>query len=299
MRGFSTQASAPTTSITPLGYLAPFLTIVLWAINTVVTKSAAGVIDPASIALYRWVMAFLVVTPFVVGPAWRHRAIFRAHWWRLAILGALGMAIYQGIAYAAASSTTAINMGVIIALMPLMTALLASAFSAEPLTSRRILGTLISLAGLVILTTAGDPMELMRGGLHIGDLLMLIACLSNSLYNVLIKRWVIPLPIWQQLYGQMIFAILVIVPFWLVSPMSPITAANLPLILFAVFGASIAAPFFWVTGVKALGAARATLFINLLPVIVALLAWSLLGEALHAYHAVGGVIALIGVAIAL
>lgn len=299
MRIFPRLANASTAPAALLPYLALFLTIVLWAINTVVTKSAAGVIDPASIALYRWVMAFGVVAPFVAGPAWRNRTIFRTHWWRLAILGALGMAIYQGIAYAAARSTTAINMGVILALMPLMTALLASAFSAEPLTWPRILGTLVSLVGLVILTTAGDPMELLRGGLHIGDLLMLAACLSGSLYNVLIKRWVIPLPIWQQLYGQMVFAILVIVPFWLTSPMAPITAANLPLIVLAVFTASLTAPFLWMTGVKALGAARATIFINLLPVVVALLAWTLLGEALHGYHAVGGVIALIGVAIAL
>lgn len=282
-----------------LGLAAPFLTIVLWAINTIVTKSAAGVIDPASIALYRWVLAFLILTPFVIRGVWQRRAIVIANAWRLAILGALGMAGYQGLAYAAAKSTTAINMGVIIALMPLMTTLLASVISAERLTVLRVLGTLVSLAGLVILTTAGDPVELIRSGLHAGDVLMLVACFANALYGVLIRRWAIPLATWQQLYGQMIFAILVLVPFWIVSPMTPPNGANLPLILFAVFGASIAAPYLWVTGVKELGAARATLFMNLLPPIVALLAWWWLGEALYAYHAVGGLIALIGVAVAL
>lgn len=283
-----------------LALLAPLATVVLWSGNTIVTKSASGLIEPASIAFYRWVFAFVVLTPFLGRAVWMQRAVVRRHWARLATLGILGMAVYQGLAYEAARTTSAVNMGVIVALMPLMAVLLASAMSGEGLRARTLVGALLSLVGLVILVTAGDPVQLVRGGVHIGDGLMIVAVFSNALYGVLLKRWsAIGLTIWQQLYCQIAFGTLFILPFWLLTPASPITAQNLPLILFAAIAASIAAPFFWVTGVKALGAARATLFINLLPVIVALLAWSLLGEALHAYHAVGGVIALIGVAIAL
>ena len=86
---------------------------------------------------------------------------------------------------------------------------------------------------------------------------------------------------------------------WASVTKSPVTATNLPLILYAGVAASLLAPFCWITGVRRIGAARASLFLNLLPVIVAVLAYFVLGEHLQVYHVVGGAVALIGVAIAL
>lgn len=292
----STQKAASPLS---LALLFPFATILLWSANTIVTKSAATVIEPASIALYRWALAFLVLTPFVGKGVWSARAIIAGHWPKLALLGVLGMASYQGLAYEAAKTTSAINMGIIIALMPLMTVLLANSLSGERLTARRVLAALISLAGLVVLLTRGSPAEIFSHGLHIGDALMLMACFSNALYGVLLRRFAIPLPTWQQLYAQIFFGVLAIAPFWIFGPKSPVTAANAPLILFATVFASLLAPVLWIEGVRRLGAARATLFINLLPPVVALMAWTLLGEQLYSYHVIGGLVALAGVALGL
>ena len=279
--------------------LAPLWAVLIWTGNTLVTKAAAAVIAPSSIAFYRWLLAFLVLTPFLGRAAWKQRALLAQHWRELALLGGLGMGAYQGMAYVAAKSTTAINMGVIVALMPLVSALLANAMSTEAMSKRTIAGALISLAGLVILTTQGRPLALLRGDIHGGDLLMLVAVTSNALYGVLVKRWALPLSTWQQLYAQIGCGVLLIAPFWIAGPMSPITQANAPLVHYAAIPASIGAPFFWMTGIKRLGAARAALFMNLLPVFVALAAWGLLGEPLHAYHAVGGAVALLGVALGL
>jgi drug/metabolite transporter (DMT)-like permease len=110
---------------------------------------------------------------------------------------------------------------------------------------------------------------------------------------------VLPLTSWQQLYVQIGFGTLFILPFWVSSPISPPTAANLPLIFYAAIAASLLAPVCWIAGIRRLGAARATLFLNLLPPIVALLAWGVLGEEVHFFHLVGGAVALVGVAIAL
>jgi drug/metabolite transporter (DMT)-like permease len=52
-------------------------------------------------------------------------------------------------------------------------------------------------------------------------------------------------------------------------------------------------------GIHRLGASRTALFINLVPVLVAVLAWAILGEQLHGYHAIGGGLALLGVGIGL
>lgn len=273
----------------------PLLAVLIWTGNTLVTKLASAVIEPAAITLYRWLLAGLVLTPFLLRAVWRQRAIVMAHWHKLAFLGLLGMGMYQGLAYEAAKTTSAINMGVVVALMPLLSALLASFFAGEALTVSRIGGAGLSLAGLVFLSTRGHPGELLQGATHGGDALMLIAVASNALYGVLLKRWAVPLSTWQQLYVQIGFGVLLLLPFWWLAPASPITAQNLPLILYAGIPASIGSPFFWMTGIKRIGPARASLFMNLLPIFVALAAFTLLGEQLHDYHAIGGLLALAGV----
>jgi drug/metabolite transporter (DMT)-like permease len=278
-------------------YLLPLLAVCIWSGNTIVTKAASTAIEPAAIAFYRWVLAVLVMTPFLARAAWRQRAAIAADWnWaRLLLLGALGMAMYQGLAYEAAHSTSAVNMGVTVALMPLISACLSSLLSGERLSTARIAGGLVSLLGLIVLSTHGAPGKLFSGGLHTGDALMLIAVASNALYGVLLKRWSLPLTTWTQLYVQAIFGSLILLPFWLAAPASPLTAQNLPMVLYAGLLASIGAPFLWMNAIKHLGAPRSALFANLLPLLVALAAWALLGEQLHAYHALAGALVLAGV----
>lgn len=294
--GKSIESGAP---LTLAAALAPLATVLIWSGNVVVTEAAFGVIAPGSIAFYRWLIAFLVLLPFVAKTAWQNRAVAARHWLKLAVLGALGMVVYQSLAYEAAKTTTAVNMGVMLALMPLMSALLASLLAAERLSLNRVAGGLVSLAGLAYLTSHGEPATLLTGGFHIGDGLMLIAIAANSLYGVLLRRWTIPLTMWLQLFWQIAFATLLLVPVWLMGTISPITTANLPLILYAAIPTSLIAPLCWMTAIRQLGAARTALFINLLPVVVAILAWAILKEQLHAYHAIGGALALIGVGIGL
>lgn len=288
-----------TRSPATIGIVACLATALIWSGNTIVTKAAAGVIAPGSIAFYRWLLALLILAPFVGPAAWRNRAVAFRHGKHLAALGALGMVIYQSLAYKAAETTSAVNMGVIQALMPLFATFLASALAAERLTAVRVVGGLLSLAGLAYLTSRGDPAALLDGGFHLGDGLMLIAVLSNALYGVMVKRWSLPLPLWQQLFWQILFSTLMLIPVWLAGPVSPITTANLPLILYAAIPTSLVAPLCWIVGIQRLGSGRTALFINLVPVVVAVLAWWLLREALHGYHLIGGIIALVGVALGL
>jgi drug/metabolite transporter (DMT)-like permease len=275
--------------------LAPLGAILIWSGNTIVTKAASASIDPATITFARWLLAFVLLLPWTAAGLWRSRAVVRVHWRRLAMLGGLGMVTYQGLAYEAARTASATDMGIIQALMPLMAVLLATVLAAEGLSARRLAGVLLSLAGVIYMATQGNPALLLESRSSIGDGLMLIAVLANALYGVLLRRWSIPLPTWQQLQVQIAFATLITLPFWLAGPMTPISTVNAPLVLYAGSFASLAAPFCWLTAVRHYGAARSSLFMNLLPPMVALLAWTLLGETLHVFHAVGGIVVLLGV----
>ena len=101
-------------------YAYPLLAIFIWAGNTVVNKLAVGSIFPAEIGFYRWLLAALLFTPFMLKPVLANWALIRPNLGKIFILGVLGMAVYQSLAYYAATLTSATNMGIILSLMPLM-----------------------------------------------------------------------------------------------------------------------------------------------------------------------------------
>jgi len=70
-------------------FLFPLLAILIWAANTVVSKAAAGVLDPAAISFYRWVIAALALSPFCLPQLWRRRADIRPWLGKLLVLSLL------------------------------------------------------------------------------------------------------------------------------------------------------------------------------------------------------------------
>ncbi|MFH8135172.1 DMT family transporter [Pantoea osteomyelitidis] len=279
-------------------FLFPLFAVLIWSVNAIVSKVSANAIDPAAISFYRWLLALLALTPFVLPGVWRNRQQIKAQWWRLLILGLLGMVLYQSLAYYAAHSVTALFMGILNALIPLLTVLLSLVILRLAPTLGILVGGVVSFAGLVWLVSQGNLQQLLSHGLGRGELMMLAASTSYALYGVLTKRWSLPLPNWQSLYVQILFGVLLLTPGFLLAPSVQLNRENIPLVLFAGIPASIIAPFLWIQGVQRLGASTASIFMNLVPVFTAIIAVLFLHEQLHSYHWIGGGLTLAGVIVA-
>ncbi len=150
-------------------YLFPLLAVFIWAGNTVVSKLAVGIIQPAEIGFFRWLLVGLALTPFMLGPVLRNRRYILANLGKFVVLGLLGMAVYQSLAYYAAALTSATNMGIILSLMPLMSLGLASSILAHRLNAGALLGALVSLAGVVLVISQGHLGALLEHGVNLGD----------------------------------------------------------------------------------------------------------------------------------
>lgn len=221
----------------------PLLAVMIWSVNAIVSKVSAGAIDPAAIAFYRWVLALLTLTPFILPGMWRNCQQIKQVWWKLLILGLLGMVLYQSLAYYAAHSVSALFMGILNALIPLLTVLISVVLLRLAPTLGILLGSLLSFGGLVWLVSQGNPQQLLSHGLGRGELMMFAASTSYALYGVLTKRWSIMLPNWQSLYVQIIFGVLLLLPGFLLAKDVSLNVHNIPLVLFAGIPASIIAPF--------------------------------------------------------
>lgn len=279
-------------------YAFPIAAVLLWGGNAVVTKASAGVIGAAEIAFLRWLVAAMLLLPLALPTLRTQWAEVRANLAKQAMLGLLGSALFPTLMYLAAAHTSAINMGVIQALMPVMALGLAMALFGQRFSPVVWIGALTSLLGVAVVVTQGDPARLIAQGINPGDAIMLAATGCFALYSTLVRKWRSDLPEVASLFLQALSAAIVLAVPFATSPRTGINAANLPILLYAAVLASIAAPLLWMGGIVRIGPARAANFFNGLPVIAAVFAVIFLGERITPAMFPGAVLVIGGVMLA-
>ncbi|WP_136248276.1 DMT family transporter [Halomonas borealis] len=282
----------------PFVFLLPLGAVLIWSGNMTVNQLSVDAIAPSSIAFLRWLLALAVMTPFVAPAAWQYRDTLRREWPKLATLGLLGMGLWQGLAYMAAETTSATNMGILAAMVPLITVLLSALILRETPSLGSIGGGLLALGGVSVLLGRGDPLSLLELSVAGGDALMMVAATCYALYGVMLRRWTLDLPPWVLLYAQVVCAVIWLLPPYLAGPMTPVGGDNIGLILYAGIPASIVTTYLWMHAIRRIGANRASIFINLMPLFSALIAMLVLDESVARFHLLGGALILAGVLMA-
>jgi drug/metabolite transporter (DMT)-like permease len=193
--------------------------------------------------------------------------------------------------------TTASRTGWIIAVTPLVLALLASRWLGEATGPRLWAGIATASAGLLLLVSEGRVSGL--GGIRgFGDFLVLLSTLTWAFYTLatrdlsrtrepLAVAFVVSLPL--ALVGAALAVSGGGLATWKEMPQSGVGA----LLFLGVLGTL--AQWFWQIGIARIGAARAGLFLYLEPLVTTALAVPLLGERLGSVALAGGLLVLAGV----
>ncbi len=178
---------------------------------------------------------------------------------------------------------------VIISIVPLLVPVLAYFMINEKLSIKNIVGIVISFLG-VLLVIMNNNYEF-RASLK-GVLLMLLSVIGAVFYSVLLKKLTdkynpFTLISWQNGIGAIMFLPLVLiydVKDWNSSMLT--YKAAIPILELAVFASSMAF-LLYTNGVRKLGAVKANIFTNLIPVITAFFSFLLLNEKLMFHNLIG------------
>lgn len=270
-------------------YIFLLLTTLFWGGNAVAGKLAVGHVSPLLLNLARWGFAFAVL--YVLG-----RRQLQADWPAirpklplLATLGTLGFTVFNVALYSALNYTSAVNASVEQAGIPMLIFMLNFVLFRLAASTGQIIGFLMSVAGVALTASHGDPMRLIELDVNFGDALMIVACLVYGLYTVALRFK--PDVHWMSLMTVLTGAATVsavpfaVAEFALGSGIVP-DAPGWAIIAYTAVFPSILAQIFYIRGVELIGANRAGLFINLVPVFGTLLSIAMLGEDFHAYHAI-------------
>ncbi len=272
---------------------AAFLTIsaACWGGNIFIGRLVHAEVPPVGLSFWRWVLALALLLPFAWPKLRRDWPEIRRNWRKLALLGFFGMAAFHTALYLSVNYTTATNAALLVAICPVLVPVLSWALYREPITGRIVLATAISLVGVAVVVTRGDLGQLRSLSFNTGDLTMLAAVLFWSLYTVLVKRRPPGLHPQSLLAATMMMALVFLLPVYLLEAAAframPVTQESLLTVAYVVVFASLLAFFCFNRGIEVLGPNTGGLFMHLVPVFAALLAFVFLGERLEAFHAVG------------
>lgn len=282
-------------------YICLAVAALCWGGNTVAGKLAIGHVSPMMLTSIRWCLATLLVAAISVPQLRRDWPIVRKNLPLLFFYGIVGYTLFNAMLYSAVKYTTAINVAIEQAGIPMLIFLLNFIFFRTGVSLAQIVGFAMTLLGVALTAAHGDLATLLELGLNRGDGLMLVAVAAYSVYTIFL-RWKPPLD-WRTLMavpalGAMLSALPLLA--WETSngeARLPDGAGWLIAIYTAIF-ASLMAQVFYIKGVEWIGANRAALFINLVPVFGTLLSVLLLGERLQLFHVIALALALGGIAIA-
>jgi drug/metabolite transporter (DMT)-like permease len=281
--------------LTPRLTLMLTLPPLLWAGNAVVGRMMAGSVPPLLLNAMRWALVLVLLLPL----AWRllARPTLLRHWGYLALTGILGMGCYNALQYQALRSSTALNVTLITASMPVWMLAVGALFYRVPPTRPQLWGALLSLLGVACVITHGQPARLAQLHFLPGDLLMLLAILSWALYSWMLARPPASLqgehkPAWnwaETMMSQLVFGLLFagssagLEQLWTEQALhwGP---GLLWALAYVAIGPSLIAYRCWGQGVAEAGPATAAFFVNLTPLFAALMSAALLGEWPAWYH---------------
>lgn len=282
-------------------YLLLALTTLFWGGNSIAGKWAVGHASPMILVSFRWMTLLVLLYLFNRKQIAADWPVMRARLGYLLVQGALGFTVFSVALYYALVYTTAINASILQGSMPLFVFAASFVLFSSRISRAQALGFACSFIGVIVIAVRGEWGNLLSLSINFGDALMFVAVLAYGIYTAALRSK--PRMHWTSLmFILCLGATLSSLPMLAFEAMQGKTI--LPdrqgwlAILYIIIFPSLLSQVFYIRAVELIGANRAGLFINLLPVWGALLAITLVGEDFHAYHATALAMILLGIGFA-
>lgn len=283
----------------PAVYVKLVLSMAIWGGTWVSGRIVAGAMEPFSAAFLRFLVASVFLAFLTMRVEKRLPRLRREHVLQAVLLGLTGVFAYNVFFFSGLKTVPAGKASLIIACIPAIMALFSCLFLGERLGPARAVGIPLSLAGVFVIISRGDPAALLSGGLGRGELFIFGCVAAWTAYSLLGKRAMAAMSPLNAVTWACFFGCLMLLPGALAEGLAgsagsirPLVWGNLLFLGIMATGLSFA---WYYEGIKAIGASRAGVFINLVPVAAIGLGVLILGETVTWTLATGGAMVIGGV----
>jgi drug/metabolite transporter (DMT)-like permease len=279
------------------GHLAAFFTIFVWGITFISTKLLLVPFTPLEILFFRLilaVMALFIVSPPRLGKI--DRSALRDEW-KPIVAGLCGVTLFFIFQNIALTFTLAANVGVLVSVAPLFTALVSRAVLHEKLKGNFLIGFTVAISGIILVAFNGSVVLKLN---PLGDLLSILAALVWAFYSVVIRKMNVPqsgvFALTRKVFFYGFLFMLLSLPFFEFRlGLERLTVwPNVLNLLFLGVVASALCFVTWNYAVHVLGPVKTSVYIYLVPVITIIASALLLNEAITLVPGIGMLLILTG-----
>ncbi|MBQ2374058.1 MAG: DMT family transporter [Alistipes sp.] len=283
-----------------LYHILAILTSAIWGTTFISSKLLLQEgLSPAAIMMLRFILAYVMMLPFVKREEWFCRSVKDEL--LMVLLGITGGSLYFLLENTALVYTQASNVAIIIAATPLLTMLAVNIMNKGVGASRRLYAySLMSLIGVAMVVMNGNFILKLN---PTGDILTFGAVITWVIYSIAIMKL-------QDKYSSAMitrkvffYGMLTLLPYFLIEPWGvswamltrPMVWGN---IIYLGVLASLGCYLAWNIVIKRLGAVDATNYLYINPIVAMVTAWAVLDERITSLAMVGTVLILTGVYLA-
>jgi drug/metabolite transporter (DMT)-like permease len=278
-----------------------FITAVIWGGTFIAGRLLGPECSPFTGAFLRFVAANVVLLPYWLLTEGRPSRMDARLILLVLGLGASGVFAYNAFFLWGLKHIPAGRAAIIVAGNPVFIALLSRVFFKEPLGKVKILGVVLCLCGAAVVIGRGNPLGLFSGELSLGDLAIAGAMFSWVTYSLLGKKVMGKLSPLAAVTLSCLAGMVMLFPpalsEGLVHQAAGLSSTGWAAIVYlGVLGTAVGFLWFY-QGIQKIGASKAAVFINFVPVSAAIMGAVLLGEPIDASILAGGALVLTGVAL--
>ena len=286
-----------------VGAALAILATLIWSGNFIIARGSKNEIPPITLAFYRWLSATIILLPFTWHLFIKEIALLKKHFWYFLLTAVSGVTLFNTFVYIAGHTTEAINMALLgTTTSPIMSVILARIFLKESIPLTRVIGMLICISGILLLLSKGSIDTLLSFSFTKGDWWMLAAAFTFAVYNVCVRKKPVTMSSRNFLFTIFLIGTVLLLPFYLYELKTEggfeFNIQNIGAIFYLGLGASVICFLLWNKSIANLGAGRASLFGNLIPVFSSIEAVLFLNEKVSLIHLYSFILVIAGLIIA-
>ena len=273
------------------------LTCLFWGGNTIAARIAVDHISPYQVTFGRWglvSLGFILFYRRQIRDAWPELRGCRTY---LILMGCSGFVLFNFLFYESGHRTTALNIGILQGSIPIFVLIGVFCVYRTRITWLQVIGVLIGFLGVFTVATGAFPSEVLQLSFNLGDLMMTAACLVWAGFTIGLRNKP-PVPSVILFAMFCVIATLISAPFaiyeFIFNGATVPTLRGWLVLLYIAVCASTFGQLFYLRSVDLMGPSRAGMFLNLIPIVGALLAIIVLGESFFFYHGVALILILGG-----
>lgn len=280
-----------------VAHIMAILLMTVWSLSYLSIKVIVEEVEPTLSAFYRFLIAAIIL--YVINKI-KHseEKILKEDRVKMMFSGVFGVAVYFFFENYSVAYTSAANVAILIATIPIFTLFSQRIIFKEKLTLFKIIGAAFSVFGIVIIIASKERVSLFSKG-SIGDLMALGAVMSWIIYNIITSKFKgnyksLTVTTYQLIWGTVFLSPALIINYINRNITIPSKSAVINILFLSILCSCIGY-LVYIYCLKELGATIITTYINLQPIISLIAARAILKEAVTIWQVIGCMVIILGV----